>query len=91
MLSIFWIYATFICFMVNEVFTPPPRVIPTAIKAEIAISITSPAFNEIIKLPLYSEPTPTDNTLEIVACGIAVPFLLTDIVTVVPSAAETFE
>ena len=79
-----------ICFTVKVVFTPLPSVMPTASNAEIAISITSPAVRAIIKLPLYSEPTPTDSTLEIVACGIAVPFLRTDIVTVVPRAAETF-
>ena len=75
--------------MVKVVFTPPPSVTPTASNADKAISITSPALREIIKLPLYSEPTPTDNTLVKVDCGIAVPFLRTARVTVVPNAAET--
>ena len=72
------------------VLTPPPSVTPTAINADIAISITSPALSEIKKLPLKSEPTPTDSARDTVAWGIAVPFLRTDRVTVVPSAAETF-
>ena len=42
----------FICLTVKVVFTPLPNVIPTASNAESAISITSPAVNAIIILPL---------------------------------------
>ena len=41
-----------ICLTVKVVFTPLPNVIPTASNAESAISITSPAVNAIIILPL---------------------------------------
>ncbi len=77
-----------ICLIVKVVFTPLPSVTPTASRAETAISITSPAFKEIMKLPLYREATPTASTLDMDACGITVPFLRTDMVTVVPRAAD---
>ncbi len=80
---------TLICLSVNVVFTPPPSVMPTASSADSAMSITSPAVSARITLPLYRDPTPTDKIREIVACGSAVPFLRTDIVTVVPTAADT--
>ena len=40
-------FYTLICLIVKVVFTPPPSVTPKATKAEIAISITSPALSEI--------------------------------------------
>ena len=76
--------------MLNVALVPAPSVIPTAIKALRASSITSPAVKLTIILPLYIYPTPTAKTLEIVAPGILVPFRRTEKVTVVPSAAEAF-
>lgn len=73
--------------MVSVALTPLPRVIPTARRAESAISTKFPAVKVTIVLPLNRELVPTANALEIVALGILVPLILTAKVTVVASAA----
>lgn len=67
---------------------PLPRVIPTASKAESAISITLPAARFTIVLPLNKELVPTDRSLEMVALGTSVPLTLTAKVMVVATAAD---
>ena len=67
--------------------TPLPRVIPTANRAERAISMTSPAAKVTTVLPLNRELVPTDSNLEIVALGMLVPLILTASVIVVATAA----
>lgn len=73
----------------RDAVTPLPKVTPTAINADNAISRVSPAARVMRKLPLRSESNPTESVRFIVAEGIATPFNLTANVTVVPTATDS--
>ena len=73
---------------VRTALVPLPSVIPTAISAWTARSITSPAAKATTVFPLNKEPTPTESVRDMVALGIFVPFCRTDMVTAAPRLAD---